>query len=80
MIRVKIRLPDNMSIHFPETEFLCPYCGGFIRFFSVCPLTCNKCLRVLPDVKAMAQLKVARRHYYLRGLENDTDNEGLQGW
>lgn len=78
MIKVRIRLPDHIYVSFPETEFTCPHCGGFIRFFSICPLVCGNCLGDVPDVKAMQNLGVARRHYYLRGLEHDTNHEGLQ--
>ena len=73
MFRLRITLPNNVDINFPETEFNCPACTQYSKFYSVSPAICKTCLDELPALDEMLKLRHARVAFY-RGVNNVTNN------
>lgn len=57
----------RLGISFPETEFHCPHCQVWMRFYSVSAKVCAICGETLPNVAKMKHMRGFRLQYHWGG-------------
>lgn len=53
-----------LNEYFPETEFHCPFCNAWARFYSMSPSHCPSCKEKLPNIARMKAIKKFRVDYH----------------